>query len=344
MGIEIVKAFQKTSNEFLNAVFNFFTLFGEELFFFIVFLGIYWCFSKECAFKFGFFYVFSYFINSIIKSLIMRPRPYLVSADVQNFTTSSAYSFSSSFPSGHAQGYAFVVTFSGMQVSKTFKTSKKFNTIMWSILAVLGVLVAVSRVYLGQHYLSDVVVGLGIGVGLAILFSYILSIIPASFKDEVTLKRIILFLIPVVFILFFLIVFTSIIQSPNERVLFYKFIGSFLGASFGYIIDSEYIKYNPKSTIISGFSKFIMGLSLVVSLNIILRFFLPDIVEINVIIYYVLAVFATIVLPIMFNVLLGQQDEVLENEGDSQNESKKSQSKALTEEKNIVIISEQKLK
>lgn len=90
-------------------------------------------------------------IMIVLKVLIHRPRPL-------DYALVAVSSFS--FPSGHA-----AVSFSGLPlIQRVFKKIKWF----WVVLAVI---IALSRVYLGVHYPSDVVAGamVGYSVGWIIL-------------------------------------------------------------------------------------------------------------------------------------------------------------------------------
>jgi undecaprenyl-diphosphatase len=84
-----------------------------------------------------------------LKRIVGRPRPYAECSDIR-ICTRSVDTFS--FPSGHtlhAVSYAILLGWH----------YPLFSTPLWS----LALLVASSRVTLGLHYLSDVMVGAGIG-------------------------------------------------------------------------------------------------------------------------------------------------------------------------------------
>jgi undecaprenyl-diphosphatase len=91
-----------------------------------------------------------------LKQRIARPRPYVSCPDIKACARSLD---EFSFPSGHTM---HAVAFS-MLLSHFYPT---FEPLLWSFTA----LVAISRVVLGLHYPSDVVIGAGIAVVTAKFF------------------------------------------------------------------------------------------------------------------------------------------------------------------------------
>ena len=95
-------------------------------------------------------------ITKVIKMIILRDRPY-VALGLELLSDANG----SSFPSGHA-----TAVFSTLAV-----LDKEFPRFKWFWL-IFALLVAFSRIYLGVHYLSDVVVGgiIGLTAGLFTLY------------------------------------------------------------------------------------------------------------------------------------------------------------------------------
>ncbi len=93
--------------------------------------------------------VLSTAINVLVKDLIQRPRP---TPDLVNvFTALSSYSF----PSGHVMFYLGFFGFIGFLAFSLLKPSLK-RSLLLVFFGGLIVLVGVSRVYLGEHWASDV--------------------------------------------------------------------------------------------------------------------------------------------------------------------------------------------
>jgi undecaprenyl-diphosphatase len=92
-------------------------------------------------------------MNSLGKALTDRPRPLI---------RPLAETGSSSFPSGHATIAA--VIFSALAILIARGLSRRGKAAVWAAAGTPIALVAVTRVYLGVHWPSDVVVGAATGI------------------------------------------------------------------------------------------------------------------------------------------------------------------------------------
>ena len=92
---------------------------------------------------------FSTGINLMVKDLIQRPRP------APNLVNVFAKLTDYSFPSGHVMSYIGFYGFIGFLVFSLLKPSLKRNFLL-AFFGGLVVLIGASRIYLGQHWASDV--------------------------------------------------------------------------------------------------------------------------------------------------------------------------------------------
>ncbi|MGD2278967.1 MAG: phosphatase PAP2 family protein [Candidatus Omnitrophota bacterium] len=98
----------------------------------------------------------SYYSFTAIKFLVSRPRPFMALENVHVLARPDGHSF----PSGHAT----------MIFMTAFLLTDRFKK--WHIFYSLAALVALSRVYLGVHYPSDIIAGAALGafLGFALVF------------------------------------------------------------------------------------------------------------------------------------------------------------------------------
>lgn len=93
-------------------------------------------------------------VNTGFKYLFSRPRPEGIALIAQG---------GFSYPSGHS---AISVLFYGAIMYLLMKSNIKYKGIYIALLSIIAVLVPLTRVYLGVHYLSDVIGGLSLGFTL----------------------------------------------------------------------------------------------------------------------------------------------------------------------------------
>jgi membrane-associated phospholipid phosphatase len=93
--------------------------------------------------------VFSTAINVLVKDLVQRPRPLALQVNV--IDTLNSYSF----PSGHVMYYVGFLGFIGFLIFTLLKPSFK-RSFLLVLIGVPIALIGISRIYLGEHWASDV--------------------------------------------------------------------------------------------------------------------------------------------------------------------------------------------
>ena len=156
-GIDWIIAIQSLDG-WLELPMQFFTFLGQENFFFLVLPLIYWSLDPGLGLKVAFILATSNYLNAIVKVLFAAPRPYWVSSGVEPYSVETTFGS----PSGHAQNAAALWGIMAAGVNRR-----------WAWIAALGLafLIGFSRLYLGMHFVHDVV--LGWLIGLAILFAFL---------------------------------------------------------------------------------------------------------------------------------------------------------------------------
>ncbi|MFP4008377.1 MAG: phosphatase PAP2 family protein [Spirulinaceae cyanobacterium] len=125
---------------------------------YIVLLSVYyWLIDPISGRKLGMLMGLTYGLNLLLKEIINRPRPFEINPNIA-LESLQKTSESTSFPSGHAQGSATFWFYLAAVYQKSW---------LWWFSGILVFLVSLSRVYLGVHYLGDVVAGIILGGLLA---------------------------------------------------------------------------------------------------------------------------------------------------------------------------------
>jgi len=137
---------------------KFFTFLGYENFFFLVLPLIYWSVDAGLGMRVALVLAVSNSLKPILKLLFAAPRPYWLSGQVKPFLYESSFGI----PSGHAQDAVALWGIMAAGVKKRWG---------WVLAFVIAFFVGFSRLYLGVHFVHDVIAGWLIG--LVILFAFV---------------------------------------------------------------------------------------------------------------------------------------------------------------------------
>ena len=148
----------------LTSLFKIITNLGSGLFLItITIIVIYLLKDKDKSIGISLNLVIAFFINIILKNIFQRERPLVENRLVEEI----GYSF----PSGHSMVsmafYGFLIYLIYVYIDK-----KRYKYPLIILLSIIILTIGFSRIYLGVHYLSDVLAGFLIAIAYLIVFVY----------------------------------------------------------------------------------------------------------------------------------------------------------------------------
>ncbi len=234
---EILLFFQNISNPVFDFIANVSSILGEQTILILLLSIVMYTIDKNKGFAICGSLIISLFSTGALKAIFKAPRPYTLINEIngKRLTTATGYSF----PSGHTTGAA------AMYSSLSFAIRKRKISILCAISILL---VGISRLYLGVHWLIDVTTGLILGIVLSMIFYPILE---RSAKDENLKFKISLYfsIICSIFsilqsILLHLNLVDIVAFAPLMKILAFG-AGGFIGICY----EIKKIKFNIKGTI-----------------------------------------------------------------------------------------------
>ncbi|MCM1368420.1 MAG: phosphatase PAP2 family protein [Roseburia sp.] len=287
--VDIIKALQMISNPFSDLVNKFFTLFGTELIFLAVAVVLYWCIDKAYAHRFFNVYILGVAVTNFLKLGFKRTRPF--DAYPHEVRSIGERESTYSFPSGHTESVASI------SALLTIKYGKRYRFVP-IVCVLLTVLVMLSRMYLGQHYLSDVFCGLTLGIFCAIIFNALLSLLGDK-EEWFAVAAVVLSAI----LIGVLAGLDMLGEASGADIL--KGVGAFAAFDIGYFIEKRYVKYDIKADRGTWWKvalRIVVGLGVTVGIQQLFKLFLPESMPMLYCFfrYFVMAAWASLGAPALF--------------------------------------------
>ena len=258
--ISILTWVQSFKNPVLDQFFLLVTISAEELFIIAVAAWFMWCQNKKLAQRVGFAFLTSTVVNPTLKDMFAIDRPIGIDGIASmRIETAPGYSF----PSGHAQS----------ATSFWFAAALGIHRRWIAILAtVMIILVAISRLYLGVHWFTDVIAGVFFGL----IWVYFIDRIYCYCDREDKLAYLWFVIIPfsIAFILF-----------PDNKPLIVSF-GASIGFLSGLQVERKYLNFDVQGALWQKLIRFALGILMLLVIKAGLKPLLPFAEAINDLIRY----------------------------------------------------------
>ena len=272
--LNIIRAIQSIANPFLDGLFQFITMFGEEAILIPLIAVIYWAFNKKMGEYIAYASLTSVLVNGAIKDIFKAKRP-IGEPGIRSLKVETATGYS--FPSGHTQGTASFWGAIAIYLKKNY---------MYGISGLIIVLVAISRLYLGVHYPKDVLFGA--------IFGILTSFITYKLFNKVNNKIALYFITFIIFI-------PALLYAHSAD--FIKGMGTFLGFALGIYVEKKYVNFSVEGTSVNKILRVVIGLTILILLKVGLKAVFPNKLVFHFLRYFIIVFFGIGLYPAIFKKL-----------------------------------------
>jgi membrane-associated phospholipid phosphatase len=249
-GIEVIVAIQTIRSPALDVFFQGLTFLGDAEFYLLLAPIFIWSVNYRLGARLGILLLLSSSINEALKNILMQPRPCEPRPDL---CINQAEGFG--IPSGHAQN---AIVFWGViahWVSRAWA---------WAAAILLMLLIGLSRIYLGVHFPSDVIVGWAIGIVILGLYIVLGERVEKWLGGLSLAVQILLALaLPVMLLA---------IQPSDVTV---QITGAFAGIAVGVALGIRYLDFDAGGQFWKRAVRFLLGVAVVAAIFFGLRLIFP---------------------------------------------------------------------
>jgi membrane-associated phospholipid phosphatase len=245
----------------LEPFFRFISTLGLEEFYLAVLPMIYWSINKKAGRAVAYIFLLGNVFNNMLKHGLREPRPFWLDPTLERFTD-----YGYGIPSGHTQFTTTIYLFIATWVKRRW---------VWFLAILMVILMPLSRIYLGSHFVQDVVAGFLLG--LLVLIGYLVwqRRYMAKFEKRIMGQRLLTAVaIPVALTAVYLII-RLIIGEPNTNVAWASYIpvaeldslegmvtavATVLGAGIGLVLERSRIRFLVDGPIWQRAVRYLLGI------------------------------------------------------------------------------------
>jgi membrane-associated phospholipid phosphatase len=255
-GLDLVLAVQSVRNGLFDAMAEVLHAMGGEIFFLVVLLLIYWSINRHLGIRLIVALILAGVLNSVLKDVFQRPRPFMVSDLVVPLQSEVSYGI----PSAHVMvglvvwGYAAIFM--------------KQRRLYWAV-ALFVIVMAWSRMYVGVHFPQDVVVGALFGLIVLLIYARVLEPVGARWQHLNPYLRIGLFVLAAVI---------TVIAAGHDRNAL-ALAGILLGVGPAMELELRYANFSNVGTPQQRMLRYLIGIALTLALFLGLRVLFGTIAE-----------------------------------------------------------------
>lgn len=277
LGLTFIAWLQTTYPQ-LEGFFFFVTDLGREEFYLLVFPLIFWCIHKQLGKQLGYLFLFTVFLNAIGKQAFRGPRPFWVDASVGLDTREEGYGI----PSGHTQNATVFYFFLAAWIGRNW---------FWALAVLMVFLMALSRIYLGAHFIHDTIAGFLLAALTLVGFAIVNRRWGGGFSKRILGQRLlVVILIPLLMGLIFIVV-RLLLGAPDTAVPWASYIpaaerssmdaaaqafGLLLGFGVGIVLESSRVRFRADGIWWKRVVRYLIGIVVLVAIWAGLRQVFPD--------------------------------------------------------------------
>lgn len=252
--VKFLEFIQRVLGETGVLIISQFSALGEITVMVLVFGLLYWGFDKKMGIRMGIGMMMALCLNPMVKNIAFRRRPYFDHPSIKCYRPvekgADIYDIVAqgySFPSGHSTHSVAVYGCIGLcRKEKVFK----------ALGVVIPLLVGISRMAVGVHYPTDVLVGWLMGI----LIIFVAPVLMDKAGEE---KRWLLFLI------IFLLGLIGVFYCKTDD--YFSGLGITGGFFFGVEIEERYVRFENSKKILEGCVRVALGIMLFLAITYVLK-------------------------------------------------------------------------